>query len=76
MPKSPLRVFNPTPEDFTVNFNKKPYTVKSADYSKELSQHIAVHVAKHLVDYIMNKKNLPTNKEPERNQILSEVLTA
>lgn len=74
MPKSPLRVFNPTPKDFTVNFNGKPYTVKSADYSKELPQHIAVHVAKHLVDKIMNYKGIPTNKEPERNQILSTVL--
>ncbi len=53
----------------------KLYTVKSGEYSKYYSDHIALHIAKYLIDRILHKKNIATHLKPERNKVLSKILS-
>lgn len=75
-----LTIKNPTSEDFTVNYNGEPYSIKAGE-AKPFVHSIARHIAKYLSDKILDKefqkkrtetvyKNNPKLREndPERTQ--------
>jgi hypothetical protein len=55
--KKTKRIYNPDIEDFTVNFQNKPYTVKALDMEK-FPFHIANHIKKHLAKHLLFKRGI------------------
>ncbi len=65
-----VRVYNPDTEDFTVNYESKPHTVKALDYG-EFEYNVGNHVKKHLITFLMNKRSL--NPITDRKSVEKEV---
>ena len=68
---SAIEITNPTPEDFTWNYNGEPYTIKanSSDiYAKPVAYHLAKHLStKMIIDPLqegMSKKDLADKNAP------------
>lgn len=63
---------NFTDEDFTFYWDSVPYTVK-AGQSIYLEDFKANHAAKHLIDQELNKQNIPTNTQVERDRLMKKI---
>lgn len=66
-------VFNPDTQDFVVEYDGLSHTLK-AGKMKKFTYRLGHHVAKHLADKILNKRNLKTNQEPNRSELLKRIL--
>mgnify|MGYP007134649114 CR=1 FL=1 len=50
-----VRIYNPDTEDFTVNYDGKPYTIHALEMEK-FPTAIANHIKKHLADHLLHKR--------------------
>lgn len=57
-----VKINNPTAEDFTVNFNGEPYSIK-ANESKDFAKYVGFHMAKHLSTKMIDAEYVEKNKK-------------
>jgi hypothetical protein len=66
------RIYNPDTDDFTVNFDSKPYTIKALEI-QEFPIHIANHIKKHLANHLLHKRGVKINPEADLSKIFEEI---
>ena len=55
--KKEIRIYNPDVDDFTCNFEGKPYTIHALEMESYLTR-IANHIKKHLADHLLFKRGI------------------
>lgn len=64
---------NVTKEPFVGYWNKEAYPVAAGE-SRVMELWRALHFAKHLVDRILNERNIPTNTQAERDELVKQII--
>ena len=67
-----VRIYNPDTEDFTVNYEQKPYTINALEM-QEFPYFIAQHIKKHLADKLLHKRGTKINPQDDLENIKREI---
>lgn len=72
-PRDIVTFVNITKQDFTCHWDKEAYSFAPGE-SRTVELWKALHFAKHLVDRILNERNLPTNSQAERDELVKDII--
>ena len=67
-----VRIYNPDTDDFTVNYESKPYTIRGLEID-EFPFHIANHIKKHLADHLLHLRGVKVNPTADLMEIYKEI---